>query len=285
MNTARAGHAVAQLPGGTQLLVTGGTGASGTPASPASEIYDSGLNVFSPTAAMASGRTGHTATFLISPAGVLAAGGVTAAGTPVNTEELFNPASQTFSSAGTVPLAPGHTATTLPNGKVLLVSHSYQGTSWLPFATVYDPVAGTFSPTANLPGFPREGHQALLLTSPAKVLIVGGDGGSGPMASAEWYDPATGLFSPVGSPMASPRRDFGAAILPSGRVLLLGGSPDGSTTTATAEVFDPVAVTFTPTGNLGMARRGPVTFRLSSGKILVLGGSNGGQGVAAVETY
>jgi hypothetical protein len=171
LNTARTGHALALLPGGTQFLVTGGTGAGGSAASPASEIYDSGLNVFSPSAAMATGRTRHSATPLISPAGVLIAGGVTAAGTPMNTAELYNAGVQTFSSAGSVALAPGHTATTLPNGKVLLVSHTVSGTASAT-AEVFDPVAGSFTPTANL-GTPRLGPTTFRL-SYGKILVLGG---------------------------------------------------------------------------------------------------------------
>ena len=288
MNTARAGHAAAPLPGSaTQFLITGGTGSSGTAPTPASEIYDSNANTFTPAGAMVTGRTGHTATAIVSPPGVLVAGGLTAGGALANTAELFDPSSHGFTTSTSVALAPGHTATDLGNGKVLFVSHTTASGVWQPFATVYDTKSGTFAPTAGQPGVAREGHVALRLTNPPKVLILGGDGGSGPVASAEWYDPATGLFTPVANPMGSPRRDFAAAVLPaSGKVLLLGGTADGSTATATAEVFDPVAGTFTPTGSMGAARRGPTAFTLASGKILVLGGSNEVQGpVAAVEAF
>jgi hypothetical protein len=286
LTTVRAGHAITSL-SATQFLITGGTGTLGTsvPAVPASatssEIYDSGTGGFSLAGNMANGRSGHTATPITSPAGVLVAGGVLG-GTWVGPAEWFDPVAHTFSVEGSVNLAPGHTATTLPGGTVLLVSHSSSGS---PYATIYDPNSGTFLPTANQPAFAREGHQALLLASPQRVLILGGASGGVPLASAEWYDPVTQRFTTIGVPMASPRRDFGAAILQNGQVLLLGGTADGSTAVATSELFDPVAISFTPAAPLGAPRRGP-TVITAGGTVLVLGGSNETQGVVpAVEAF
>jgi hypothetical protein len=282
MTTARSGHAAVQL-SATQYLVVGGTKLANLANSPNAEVYFSG-GLFTPTAgALASVHLGPTATLLANNTGVLVAGGLNGLGAPVNTEELYTISTQSFASAGTLALAPNHTATALSTGKVLLVSHTGSGSNWVPFATVYDPVAATFSPTTNQPSFPREGHQALVVGS--QVLILGGNGGSGPITSAEWYNPVSGLFSPVPAAMASPRQSFGAAILLDGTVLLLGGTADGTTAVATAEIFDPVAVTFTPAGNLGTARIGPTVFVLPGGNVLVLGGTNALGAVTAVEAF
>jgi hypothetical protein len=282
MTTARSGHAAVQL-SATQYLVVGGTKLANLANSPNAEVYFSG-GLFTPTAgALASVHLGPTATLLANNTGVLVAGGLNGLGAPVNTEELYTISTQSFASAGTLALAPNHTATALSTGKVLLVSHTGSGSNWVPFATVYDPVAATFSPTTNQPSFPREGHQALVVGS--QVLILGGNGGSGPITSAEWYNPVSGLFSPVPAAMASPRQSFGAAILRDGTVLLLGGTADGTTAVATAEIFDPVAVTFTPAGNLGTARIGPTVFVLPGGNVLVLGGTNALGAVTAVEAF
>jgi len=284
MTAARVGPATATLGSGTQILISGGTGATGSLAS--GELFDSVQMLFRATGAMANARSGSTATYLITPPAVLIAGGSTTAGNPVPALELFTPVTGLFSSSGTVPvpLAPGATATLLPTGKVLLVSHGYAGSAWVPFAALYDPGTGLATPTAKPPGFPREGHQALLLGG--KVLILGGDGGNGPLQTAEWYDPATGLFAPSATDMASPRAYFGAAVLPGTQaVLLLGGTADGSTALATAERFDSVAGTSNPTGALGAARIQPFV-TASNGQILVLGGyDSSGQAVAPVEAY
>ncbi len=71
----------------------------------------------------------------------------------------------------------GHTATLLPNGKVLVVGGEHLLTSAAPFgltdtAELYDPVTGNFTLTGSL-NTARTGHTATLLPS-GKVLIVGG---------------------------------------------------------------------------------------------------------------
>ena len=87
-----------------------------------------------------------------------------------------------------------HTATLLPNGKVL-VAGGYHGTSDGPLASaeLYDPATGTWSATGSL-GTARIYHTATLLPN-GKVLVAGGVASSGSLASAELYDPATGTWS------------------------------------------------------------------------------------------
>ena len=284
MNFPRAGHVLTRL-STSQFLVTGGTAASTPPAQAETCTFDGTRALFSPSGTMiAANRTGHTATYAAGPpAQVFVAGGLTGAGGPLaNSEERYSPAIGGWTAAGTLALAPGHTATLLPTGKILLVTHDVEGR---PLAALYDPAGGTFSATQGPPAAAREGHQAILLTSPPKVLILGGRGARGPLRSAEWYDPATGLFSPA-APMASPRADFGLAQLPGGQLLLLGGTADGSTAVATAERYDPVAGTATPTGSMASPRRNPAVVPPPSGKVVVLGGFNETDGsLAGIEVY
>lgn len=279
LNFGRTGHAVVRLPDG-QYLVSGGTDSS------TCETYDTTARLFTPASGMVTPRSGHSATIMGQfPFQVLIAGGLTG-GAPAMALERFDPATGAFTPAGTLPLAPGHTATRLPSGKVLLVSHTDSAGGWQPFAALYDPATGRAAPTAGQPSSPREGHQAMFLARPPKVLILGGNGGHGPMRSAEWYDPATDRFTVCSNPMVSPRQDFGAALVSGGQLLLLGGSVDGHTATASAERFDPATGLFAATGDLGAPRRSPVVLSLDSGDVLVLGGSNETQGcLAGVEVY
>ena len=86
----------------------------------------------------------------------------------------------------------GHTATLLPNGKVLVAGG---GTNT---AELYNPATGTWSPTGSL-GITRSLHTATLLSN-GKVLVVGGmQTGNIFLTSAELYDPVTGTWSPTGS--------------------------------------------------------------------------------------
>src|SRR5436190_8582968 len=64
-----------------------------------------------------------------------------------------------------------HTATLLPNGKVLLTGGT-DDTSITNRAEIYDPVTGTCTPTGSM-NVPRMAHTATLLPN-GKVLVVGG---------------------------------------------------------------------------------------------------------------
>jgi hypothetical protein len=239
---------------------------------------------------LAPARGWHTATLL--PSGkVLVAGGSDSTST-LASAELYDPVAGTFAPT-TGPLATArmlHTATLLPSGKVLVAGgYNSSSTSTLASAELYDPVAGTFAPTAGPLATAREWHTATLLPS-GKVLVAGGGGsndGSTCVASAELYDPVAGTFAPTTGPMATARAYYTATLLPSGKVLVAGGSNDGSTCVASAELYDPVAGTFAPTtAPLATARCYPTATLLPSGRVLVAGGWNNSTGeLASAELY
>ena len=66
-----------------------------------------------------------------------------------------------------------HTATLLPNGKVLIVGGIFDYTTPLGTAELYDPEGGTFTATGTLTSVRFE-HTATLLSN-GKILIVGGN--------------------------------------------------------------------------------------------------------------
>ena len=84
----------------------------------------------------------------------------------------------------------GHTATLLPNGKVLVTGGVNCGDEILSSTELYDPATGTWSYSGSLSDGLVE-HTATLLPN-GKVLVAGGDWGAGQISSgAELYDPAT----------------------------------------------------------------------------------------------
>jgi hypothetical protein len=173
-----------------------------------------------------------------------------------------------------------HTATLLPNGKVLVVG----GAGPLASAELYDTATGTWSATGSM-ATARFGHTATLLRN-GKVLVAGGEGlaGAHPTA-AELYDPDTGTWSPTSGGLVQARMNHTATLLNNGKVLVAGGGTDAATQTATAELFDPALGTFASTGNLPQACWNHAAALLQNGKVLVAGGAAAGTSLAAAALY
>ena len=86
--------------------------------------------------------------------------------------ELYDPASGTWTATGSLATARDyHTATLLPNGKVL-VAGGVDNTDVLASAELYDPASGTWTATGSL-ATARYYHTATLLPN-GKVLVAGG---------------------------------------------------------------------------------------------------------------
>src|SRR5436190_1091698 len=123
------------------------------------------------------------------------------------------PAGGTWTFTGSLNTARGsHTATLLPNGKVL-VAGGINGSGVLASAELYDPASGTWTTTGSL-NSARFQHTATLLPN-GKVLVAGGFDGSRFLASAELYDPASKSWTATGS-LSTFRSGHTATLLPNG---------------------------------------------------------------------
>lgn len=241
MSTPRSAFTVTLLPSG-QVLVTGGALASGAVVLASAELFDpdadGGVGAFSPLSSMSTPRAQHTAT-LLGSGKVLIAGGSLGSGLALNTAELYDPASGSFTTLASTMILPRaqHQATLLASGRVLLTGGSAGP------AELYDPATAAFSATGTALVPSRSGAASMLLPT-GKALLAGG-APSG--ASAELYDPATGLFTSTGSlvlPRASASAGpLAAVLLADGRLLVAGGAdPPTGQPTASAELYtaDPV---------------------------------------------
>jgi WD40 repeat protein len=193
MASARHSHTATLLADGKVLVAGGLAGPTFRPIYlDTAELYDPSTETFTPTSALFFLRARATATVL--PDGrVLIAGGVNA-GTgapPIGfppIAELYNPSTGTFTLTGSLN-APrdAHTATLLPDGKVLIAGGS-GAIGNLSTAEIYDPSAGEFMKTAASSVGARTLHTATLLPD-GKVLLAGGRESGGPSPTAELFDP------------------------------------------------------------------------------------------------
>jgi Putative Ig domain/Galactose oxidase, central domain/Kelch motif len=243
------------------------------------------VNGFCATATLSTPRELHTET-LLANSKVLIAGGInslTSSGVPLNSAELYDPATGTVAPTGNLTSPNGrdtHASVLLPSGKVLLVGgdDATNSSTGNPLATaeLYDPASGTFSPTGNM-AHARALANAVLLAN-GKVLVAGGVGLNGDLNSAEIYDPATGLFTLTGN-LNQARARHTMTVLPNGTVLIAGGrtfSGAPVTVFASAEIFDPAANNgvgaFTAIGSMNTPRDEERATLLANGKVLLTGG-------------
>jgi hypothetical protein len=164
-----------------------------------------------------------------------------------------------------------HTATLLPNGKVLVAGGSSGDGSAHNRAELYDPVSKTWSVTGSMME-PRAGHFAFLLPS-GSVLVVGGDPPSfccTTKITAELYDPSSGTWSLTGDP-GPPVAFYAATMLDSGKVLVDAGGPGYVTS---GWLYDPIQRTWNRTGDDPVDRQSPAATTLPGGKVLVDGGTS-----------
>ena len=174
-----------------------------------------------------------------------------------------------------------HTATLLPDGRVLVTGGIRSGEATLASAELYDPLAGEFAVTGPMTGV-RSGHTATLLRN-GLALLAGGFDDDAPLRTAELYDPTTGRFTRTGS-LTAPRGGATATLLRDGRVLVAGGY-DGDRSLASADLYDPSTGRFTPTGAMRAPRAAHTATRLRDGRVLVTGGNTPDRVLRSAEIY
>jgi hypothetical protein len=162
----------------------------------------------------------------------------------------------------------GHSATLLPDGKVLLAGGTAASGLVLATAELYNPATNSFAATTQDMTEGRSLHTATLLAD-GKVLLAGGAS-----ATAELYDPATGRFIRTGT-MHAARSAHTASTLPDGRVLIVGGYGTPDSPLASAELYSPGNGEFAAVGNMATPRARHTATALTDGTVLVAGGFEG----------
>jgi hypothetical protein len=291
-----AGHTATLLASG-KLLVVGGVKSAGV-GTAAADLFDPASATWTSVAPMNVMRSSHAAT-LLADGRVLVTGGSTVSSVAsqgyVNnaSAEIYDPVANTWTVTPPMSVARSHhTATLLPDGKVLVVGGENLQYLVEPTAEIYDPASNTWAAPRAQPLFPRSQHTATLLPS-GLVLIAGGfDIVSGlltPSNTAELYDPVLhtntstvsdgnggtttittitgGLDFTATATMAFTHYGHSATRLPDGRVVIVGGN------TTQTEIYDPAAATWTTQGATAATHTSHGAVLLPDGRVLVVGGT------------
>jgi Kelch motif len=171
-----------------------------------------------------------------------------------------------------------HTATLLPNGKVLIAAGLARNGVIEPTAELYDPHTGKFVSVGKMQSPRGWGSTATLLRN-GKVLLTGGGRFSGcdvscNLATAELFDPSSNTFTAVNN-MTTRRAGAIAVLLQNGDVLIVGGDdPSGAEHVASAELYHPSTGTFSATGSMH-SEGASVLVPLPNGKVFAINDSGG----------
>ncbi len=181
-------------------------------------------------------------------------------------------ATDEFTQTGSMKAARySHSATQLPNGKVLVAGGRTVNISTLSSAELYNPATGTWTMTGSmLTG--RLLHAATLLPN-GKVIVVGGINKSGADTSnPELYDPISGKWTKSGAvPNAASGTNFRTVLLSDSKLLAIWVVPNPLR--SKAALYDSANNTWTATGAMLATVYSPTLTLLPSGEVLAAGGA------------
>lgn len=192
---------------------------------------------------------------------------------PDATAELYDPGTgQCTLAAGTLNHARfSHSASLLPDGRVLIYGGSGNGTAPLP-PEIYDPATQRFTIVQLPETTARSNHVALALRG-GRIGIFGGEDASVTLLATNLgFDSTNGGFEPLVA-LSRPRTRAQGALLADGRVLLAGGHTNATVLgTANAEIVAPAAASSAAGPQMSTDRVLHTVNRLTSGKVLIVGG-------------
>ena len=206
---------------------------------------------------------------------------------PTDAVDRYDPTHKVWHVAGSMTqIREAHTATVLADGRVLIAggvtccdpvdppTEFFSDT-----AEIYDPVAGSFTPTGSLAA--ARGLHAAALLPDGRVLITGGSGNGAAPLGTEIYDPCTGKFTAAGD-LTVARDTHAAVALADGRVLVIGGQVPpviarrSGVAVTTTEIYDPVSGQWAAGPNLLPAFVSATITLLRGGQVLIFGGADEG---------
>jgi N-acetylneuraminic acid mutarotase len=269
--TVRHQHSATLLLDGRVLVIGGYNPSQGWLSS--AEIYDPATEQWRITQPIFAHGVTHTATLLKDGRVLVMAGAIqSGSGGPDDRVEIFDPKTNRWQQAALHEnTESNHTATLLPDGRVLIAGGSAD-------PAIYDPTSDTWQPAGSL-AVDRAFTRAVLLQD-GRVLLIGGlapPQGVTALNSVEIYDPASNTWR-QSAPLSQARFDHTATLLPDGRVLVTGGTriwdawDDPGALLSSVEIYDPVSDTWSDLSSLQQARTEHTATLLPDGRVLVTGG-------------
>jgi len=274
MNTARSAAAAVRLEDGRVMVIGGADENFNFLAS--AEIYDPRTGTWSTNTASMSGPRFEDFTAVLLPGRkVLVAGGFDTGFVPLNSAEIYDQKTNTWTLTGSMNVARGEFATVVLNdGRVLAVG-GVGATGAIALAEIYDPRTGISALTGSMST--GRNDPAVVVLRDGRVLAAGGGMGDEKLprqASAEIFDPHTGEWTSTGS-MTAPRSEveYASVLLPDGRVLVPGGFTAHETPVSSSDLYDPRTGTWTASGSMSVVRAGHSSIVLRGNRgVLVMGG-------------
>ncbi len=216
--------------------------------------------------------------------------------TPINVEVSPSAISVESDSIGSmIHSRVNHSATLLPDGRVLVVGGMDEGFNPLRTSEVFDPKTNLWT-TADEMREARTEHSATLLED-GRVIVTGGMNEKLKIiGTTEIFDAETGKWSEFEG-MRTVRRGHFTLPLPDGRVAVVGGvgqtlgglgilaniSAVGAL--LSTEVYDPKTDTWSQADDMREGHTGGLAVVLKDGRVLVAGGYNQAEALASSEVF
>jgi N-acetylneuraminic acid mutarotase len=205
--------------------------------------------------------------------------------------EVYDPATDTWTTKPEMPTARQGLSTSVVNGKIYAIgggagsSITYRSVETYSTVEEYDPATDTWTTKSDMPTS-RGFHSANVVDG--KIYVIGGSRNSGPsvnhVRTVEVYDPATDTWTQKGDMPRNTAAGFSSVV--DGKIYYIGGY--GHLSSQRVDEYDPSTDTWTMKSEMPTGRHALSTSTLG-GKIYAIGGYDpsgpGYPNVVAVEVY
>ncbi len=198
--------------------------------------------------------------------------GFNSSGGNTSTVDVYDPRTNTWSSAAPLPIATNHNAAAVAAGRL----YAFGGTSNRTF--VYNPQTNSWSDVAPM-RFQHANTPAVGVIND-RIYVAGGNGPNMNQTELEVYDPAANTWTQLASMSVPRNHTAGGAI--NGKFYVVGGRP-GTTAASALEVYDPQTNAWARLRDMPTGRSG-IGAAVVNGELYVFGGEQPRQ-FSEVEVY